>query len=119
MRAAGLAAVVDCCCVVAFVIIGRKAHTDGESLSGIGSTAWPFLAGLAGGWLATRAWRRPVAMVPAGIGAWLGAAGLGMVLRVVAGQGTAVAFVLVALAFLGLFLLGWRLAARLATRLAP
>jgi Protein of unknown function (DUF3054) len=34
----------------------------------------------------------------------------------VAGQGTAVAFVLVALAFLGLFLLGWRLAFRLVRR---
>jgi len=31
---------------------------------------------------------------------------------VVAGQGTAVAFVLVALGFLGLFLLGWRLVPR-------
>ena len=39
-----------------------------------------------------------------------------MVLRVVAGQGTAVAFIVVALAFLGLFLLGWRLAVRLALR---
>jgi FtsH-binding integral membrane protein len=117
MRAAGLAAVADCCCVLVFVIIGRAAHTHGESLGGIASTGWPFLAGLAGGWLGTRAWRRPAAMVPAGIGAWLGTVALGMVLRVVAGQGTAVAFVLVALAFLGLFLLGWRLAARLATRL--
>jgi hypothetical protein len=33
-----------------------------------------------------------------------------MTLRVVAGQGTALAFIAVALAFLGLFLLGWRLA---------
>jgi len=39
-----------------------------------------------------------------------------MALRVAAGQGTAVAFVLVALAFLGLFLLGWRLVARFLTR---
>ena len=31
----------------------------------------------------------------------------------VSGQGTAVAFVVVALAFLGVFLLGWRLLARL------
>jgi hypothetical protein len=37
-----------------------------------------------------------------------------MILRVVSGQGTAVAFIAVALAFLGLFLLGWRLLARLA-----
>ena len=66
---------------------------------------------------AVRAWRRPLALSPAGLGAWLGAAGLGMVLRVVAGQGTAVAFVGVALAFLGLFLLGWRLVFRLFRRL--
>jgi Protein of unknown function (DUF3054) len=112
VRAVRLAAVVDLCCVLAFVIIGRASHARGESLSGIASTAWPFLAGLAGGWLAARAWRRPVALVPSGVGAWLGAAGLGMALRVVAGQGTAVAFVLVALAFLGLFLLGWRVVAR-------
>ena len=88
-------------------------HAKGETVPGIASTAWPFLAGLASGWLAARAWRRPLGLVPAGVGAWLGAVGLGMVLRVVAGQGTAVAFIFVALASLGLFLLGWRLAARL------
>ena len=103
--------------MLAFVIIGRASHADGLGLSGVASTAWPFLAGLGVGWLATRAWRRPLALSPAGLGAWLGAAGLGMVLRVVAGQGTAVAFVGVALAFLGLFLLGWRLLARLVRRL--
>jgi len=113
-----LAAVLDCCCVLAFVIIGRARHdaAGGESLSGIASTAWPFLAGLLGGWLGTRAWRRPLALAPSGVGAWLGAAGLGMALRVAAGQGTAAAFAGVALAFLGLFLLGWRVAARLLSR---
>ena len=116
MRATRLAVILDCCCVLAFVIIGRAQHdtAGGESLGGIASTAWPFLAGLLGGWLGTRAWRQPLAVVPAGLGAWLGAAGLGMALRVAAGQGTEAAFVLVALAFLGLFLLGWRLVVRLA-----
>jgi cell division protein FtsX len=47
-------------------------------------------------------------------GAWLGTVAVGMVLRVAAGQGTAAAFVAVALAFVGLFLLGWRLVARMA-----
>jgi hypothetical protein len=111
MRSVRLAVILDCCCVLVFVIIGRASHTKGESLGGIASTAWPFLAGLAAGWLAVRAWRRPFGLVPAGVGAWLGTVALGMVLRVVAGQGTAVAFVLVALGFLGLFLLGWRLVA--------
>ena len=112
-RAVRLAAILDCCCVLVFVIIGRASHTNGESLAGIASTAWPFLAGLAGGWLAARAWRRPLQLWPAGAGAWLGAVALGMVLRVVSGQGSAFAFILVALAFLGLFLLGWRLLVRL------
>ena len=117
MRSARLAVILDCCCVLAFVIIGRASHVQGESLGGIASTAWPFLAGLAAGWLiaglAGRAWRQPFRLWPAGVGAWLGAVALGMVFRVVSGQGTAPAFIAVALAFLGLFLLGWRLLARL------
>ena len=118
MRSAWLAMVLDVACVLVFVIIGRASHTKGESLAGIASTAWPFLAGLAGGWLVTtglagRAWRQPSRLWPAGVGAWLGTVVLGMVFRVVSGQGTAPAFVGVALAFLGLFLLGWRLLARL------
>jgi hypothetical protein len=107
---------LDACCVLAFVIIGRHAHHDGTSLAGILYTAWPFLAGLALGIVAARAWRRPLALVPAGLAAWLGAAGAGMVIRVAAGQGTAAAFIAVTLAFLALFLLGWRLAARMALR---
>ena len=116
MRSVRLAVLLDCCCVLLFVIIGRVSHTKGESLAGIASTAWPFLAGLCGGWLAVRAWRRPLVLAPSGVGAWLGAAGLGMGLRMAAGQGSAAAFVLVALAFLGLFLLGWRVVARVLIR---
>ncbi|MGO8895499.1 MAG: DUF3054 domain-containing protein, partial [Streptosporangiaceae bacterium] len=69
MRSVRLAVILDCCCVLLFVIIGRASHTKGESLAGIASTAWPFLAGLAGGWLAARAWRRPSGLWPAGVGA--------------------------------------------------
>jgi hypothetical protein len=112
-RSSWPALLADCCCVLAFVVIGRASHAKGESLGGIASTAWPFLTGLACGWLAARGWRRPAGLAPAGVGAWLGTVAVGMVLRVVSGQGTAFAFVLVALGFLGLFLLGWRLAARL------
>jgi hypothetical protein len=110
MRAFG-GAVADLCCVVAFVAIGRASHGEGEALAGLARTLWPFLAGLAAGWAVTRAWRRPRAIGPAGVGVWLATVALGMVLRVVSGQGIAVAFVFVALAFLGLFMLGWRLLA--------
>jgi hypothetical protein len=117
MRSAVRAAVIDVCCILLFVVIGRASHTKGESAAGLTSTAWPFLAGLAVGWLAVRAWRRPAAIVPSGAAAWVATVAVGMVLRVLAGQGTALAFVIVALAFLGLFLLGWRLVARWAPRL--
>jgi len=81
MRSVRLAVILDCCCVLVFVIIGRASHARAESLGGIASTAWPFLAGLAGGWLAARAWRRPLRLWPAGVGAWLGAVALGMLLH--------------------------------------
>jgi len=107
-RAATIALFLDVCSVLAFVIIGRHAHHDGANPAGIWHTAWPFLAGLAIGLCAVRFWRQPTALRPAGLGAWLGAAGSGMVIRVAAGQGTAPAFIGVAFAFLALFLLGWR-----------
>jgi hypothetical protein len=113
MRSAKVAVVLDVLCVLIFVVIGRASHTKGESLAGIASTSWPFLCGLALGWAASRAWRRPLALRPAGLAVWLCTVTLGMILRVVAGQGTAVAFIAVALAFLALFFLGWRLLARL------
>lgn len=112
------AAALDVACVLVFVVIGRASHAKGETLAGIASTAWPFLCGLAGGWAATKAWQRPSALAPAGVGAWLGTVAVGMVLRVVAGQGTAAAFIVVALAFLGLFLLGWRVVGRAAPKVS-
>ena len=115
MRAT-LAVLADVCCVLGFVVIGRANHHAGETLAGVASTAWPFLAGLAVGEVATRAWRRPLALVPTGVGVWAGTVAGGQVLRVISGQGTAVAFVVVSLLFLGLFLLGWRLAARMLAR---
>ena len=115
MRSAWLAVVLDVACVLVFVILGRASH--GEGPTGVASTAWPFLVGLAGGWLATAGLAgrplQPFRLWPAGVGAWLGTVALGMLLRVVSGQGTAPAFIGVALAFLGLFLLGWRLLGRL------
>jgi Protein of unknown function (DUF3054) len=113
------AVIIDVCCVIVFVAIGRSAHHHGESAGGLASTAWPFLVGLGVGLLVTRAWRRPAAIVPAGIGAWLGTVAAGMLLRVVAGQGTAPAFVVVALCFLGLFMLGWRVLAAAWARWRP
>ncbi|HEU5419856.1 MAG TPA: DUF3054 domain-containing protein [Streptosporangiaceae bacterium] len=115
MRATAGTLVLDVCSVLAFVAIGRHTHQDGDSLAGLWHTAWPFLAGLAIGLAASRAWRRPLALVPAGLGAWLGAAGAGMAIRVLAGQGTAAAFIAVALGSLAVFVLGWRVVVRIVT----
>lgn len=103
-----VAGALDVCGVLVFVAIGRHAHHNGDSLGGIWHTAWPFLLGLIIGMTASRWWRRPLAIAPSGIGAWVGAAGAGMLIRVLAGQGTAAAFIVVACAFLALFLIGWR-----------
>ena len=101
----------DVLCVLAFVVIGRANHHAGESLAGVAGTAWPFLAGLAVGELATRSWRRPFALVPTGVGVWVATVAIGQALRVAAGPGTEIAFIAVSAVFLGLFLLGWRVAA--------
>ena len=105
---AALSAALDTIWVVLFVAIGRHTHDHGDTVAGILSTSWPFLVGLGVGWLLVRAWRAPTALAPTGVVIWLGAALLGMVVRVLAGQGTALAFIGVTLAFLGLGLLGWR-----------
>ncbi len=109
MRSAAGAAAADLGCVALFVLIGRANHNAGGGPAGLWDTFWPFAAGAVAGLLATRWWRRPAALLPTGVGVWLGTVALGMILRVLAGQGTAFAFILVALAFLGLFQLGWRL----------
>jgi hypothetical protein len=102
------AAILDLCCVLAFVLIGRASHSEGETFAGAVKTAWPFLTGLLLGWVVTRGWRRPAAFVATGAGVWLATVAAGMALRAVSGQGVAATFVLVALVFLGLFMLGWR-----------
>jgi hypothetical protein len=110
MRSAG-ACLADLCCVLLFVVIGRANHHAGGSIAGLANTAWPFLTGAVAGMLVMRYRRRPTAVVPTGVGVWLCTVVIGMLLRVVSGQGAAVAFILVALAFLGLFQVGWRVAA--------
>jgi len=102
---------LDVCCVLAFVVIGRASHKEAASVAGLARTAWPFMSGLAAGLLVTRAWRRPAAIVPTGTGVWLATVAVGMLLRVASGQRTTFTFTLVALAFLGLFMLSWRVLA--------
>ncbi|MCB4207522.1 DUF3054 domain-containing protein [Arthrobacter sp. UM1] len=101
-------AVLDVVLVLAFAAIGRSSHGESPDPVGILTTAWPFLAGLALGWLVSRSWRAPHALAPAGLTVWLGTLAFGMALRAVTGGGVAVSFIIVAGVFLALVLLGSR-----------
>ncbi|MGH9121505.1 MAG: DUF3054 domain-containing protein [Acidimicrobiales bacterium] len=97
---------LDLAAVVVFVIIGRASHHHGETLSGFASTAWPFLAGLGAAWLVFGN-KRPASLAGGALICAVTVA-IGMALRVVSGQGTAAAFVVVALCFLGAVMVGGR-----------
>ena len=117
-RSAAAAVALDALTLVLFVVIGRASHDHGESPAGVVSTLWPFACGLAAGWLLVRAAGRRVASLGAGIVVCVATVALGMVLRVLAGQGTAAAFVGVATGFLGAVMVGGRLVLHLAGRWA-
>jgi hypothetical protein len=103
------AALADAALILVFAAIGRDAHQRGEAVTGVLLTAWPFLAGAALAWIAARAWRAPLSIRPAGLSVWLGTVAGGMILRALTGQTVVLAFVIVALLSLGLFLVGYRL----------
>ncbi|GAA3859336.1 DUF3054 family protein [Leifsonia kafniensis] len=100
------AAVLDAALVLLFVLIGRASHNEG--LAGVLTTWWPFLAGLALGWLVVRAWRHPQAIVWTGLVVWLCSVFGGLALRWLVGQGVQLSFAIVTTLVLGAFLLGWR-----------
>ena len=100
---------LDLVAVLLFVSIGRGVHSHGLTVAGIASTAWPFLTGLAAGWIILAAERRDPVSLFGGLVALVSTVALGMVLRVVSGQGTALAFIIVTMVFLGAVMVGWRL----------
>lgn len=108
--------VLDAVLVVVFAVIGRSSHAEGLDVAGVWGTAWPFLAGLAVGWLAALAWRHPLAVWPTGVVVWAGTLLVGMLLRIASGQGVALAFIIVAALSLAILLIGWRGVALLVTR---
>ena len=110
------AAAADAVCVLAFCAVGRRSHAEGVTISGVAETAWPFLVGAAVGWLLSRGWRRPLAVVPTGVAVWLCTIAVGMVLRKVNSGGVAVTFVIVASTVTAALLLGWRAVAALGHR---
>lgn len=106
----------DVASVLVFVVAGRANHGAEETAAGIIHTAGPFLIALVLGWAVTRAWQDP-ASLRVGVGVLAVTVGAGMVMRrFVFDDGTQLSFVLVATAFLTLFLLGWRVGGQLAGR---
>jgi Protein of unknown function (DUF3054) len=109
-RSSTLAALADVVGVLVFCAIGRRSHAEGLTVAGIAETAWPFLAGAATGWLLSRGWRRPTALVPTGVVVWVCTVAVGMLLRAATSVGVTGSFVVVASAATAVVLLGWRVA---------
>ncbi|MFC9357647.1 DUF3054 domain-containing protein [Rhodococcus sp. NPDC057014] len=111
---------LDVVLVIVFCAIGRQSHDETNALTGLATTAWPFLSGLAVGWLATVALYRDkfdaFLIVPTGIVVWLSTLVVGMLLRIVSGRGAEMPFPLIAALSLALFLLGWRALAKIVTK---
>jgi FtsH-binding integral membrane protein len=116
MRSGLLAALAtDVVGVVVFAAIGRRSHDEAEGVSAVLTTAAPFLVALAIGWALVVALRQsrsrpsdPV-QVDAGLIIWVTTVAAGLLLRrTIWDRGTALAFVIVATAFLGLVIVGWR-----------
>ena len=106
-RVAAAAAIADVAVVAVFVAAGRRSHHEEGGWDAF-VVAAPFLIALALGWLVSRAWRAPLA-VATGMIVWVVTVAAGMVLRRLAfDRSTALAFVIVAAAFL-LIIPGWRL----------
>ena len=104
------ALVADLACVTAFAVLGRRNHAEGVSIGGVVETAWPFLAGTVVGWLLSRGWRRPTALLPTGITVWVCTVVVGMLLRKATSEGAAMTFIAVTTLFTAVVLLGWRAA---------
>jgi peptidoglycan/LPS O-acetylase OafA/YrhL len=107
-RSSAAAALADIIGVLLFCAIGRRSHAEGLTVAGVAETAWPFLVGAAVGWLLSRAWRRPTAVVPTGVAVWVCTVAVGMLLRKATSAGVAFSFVIVASAATAVLLLGWR-----------
>ena len=106
----------DAAVVAIFVLIGRNEHNSGSQIAGYIATVTPFLIAIAMAWSIPVVRRSPIAPT-SGLIVWVSVVILGMTFRkLIFNGGTATPFVVVATIFNGVFLLGWRLFARLRAR---
>ena len=109
-RTAVAAPVIDAICLCAFVLLGRESHGVDEGAAWFFVVVWPFVVGwyvaaMAFGAYASRTrWARVVATAVAGVA-------IALVLRVsITHRDAPPAFVAVALGFILLTTVGWRVA---------
>ncbi|MFK5635485.1 MULTISPECIES: DUF3054 domain-containing protein [unclassified Ornithinimicrobium] len=100
---------LDLLVVLVFAAAGRRSHDLDGSVLGVLQTAWPFVVGLVVGWTAVgrqpaerRVWWLDGAVIT------VTTLVMGMLLRLMSGEGAALPFVLVATTVLALGLVGWR-----------
>ncbi|CAN5515772.1 DUF3054 domain-containing protein [soil metagenome] len=109
-----LPVVADLVCVLVFAAAGKGSHEAGASEWVVLAIVWPFaLAALVAHAGLFRAGRPAERVWPEGVVVLATTYLLGMVLRLVSGRGIAVGFLVVALIFLTVTLLGWRAVRRL------
>lgn len=114
MKVAG-AITLDVALVLAFVTLSRLSHSQPLTPDGIAGTAWPFLAGLAIGWVATRSWQSTINFWAA-FGVFIGTFAVGIAFRHLTFTGAQPSFVAMAFSVLSVLLMGWRLMAYLELR---
>ena len=111
-----VALAIDVALIEVFVLIGRHAHGHGLDLGGVVSTSWPFQAGLGCGWALVMIRHSSPRRLTTGVVLSVITVVVAMALRMVSGQGTTPVFVVVALVFVDLFLVGWRALAHVLDR---
>ena len=104
------AVLADLVAVLVFVAIGLSAHGHQESTANLAQVSAPFLVGAVVGHFLVRLRGATPASTAAGVVVVAATVAFGQVLRVIFGQGTAISFILVSLAFNTFVMLGWRLA---------
>ncbi|SHE53115.1 Protein of unknown function [Ferrithrix thermotolerans DSM 19514] len=93
---------LDIAAVLSFVIIGRSAHGHADNLGGVFRTSWPFLLGMAVAWGVLSLSKISFSSPLGGVTIVFTIVVVGMTTRVIVGQGTALGFIAVSLAYFSL-----------------
>ena len=98
----------DALLLLAFAWGGLRNHEESSTFVDVLTTALPFIVGLMLAWVVATVRGFDVFTYQFGLFAWGATLFFGMPLRSLLGDGTALSFVLVAAAVIGLLLVGWR-----------